>query len=92
MAIGFGTCFPLFVAMMFAVTDISTVTASALPSAEVLYQATGSKNVATFLMSWVIVVYVTCLSSQWVTCGRMAWAFARDVHLSPSPTTMVSSY
>ena len=79
MLIGFTTSFPLMLAMMFAMTDIKAATASALPSAEVIYQATGNKNVTTFLISWVIVVYITCLSSQWVTCGRMTWAFARDV-------------
>ncbi|KAA6414172.1 MAG: choline transporter [Lasallia pustulata] len=98
MLIGFLTAFPLSVAMMYGVTDINAVVKSGLPSAEVFYQVTGRKPVVTFMMCWIILIYYSCLTSQWVTAGRMTWAFARDhgipfsayfTHVSPkhaSPT------
>ncbi|KAG9232017.1 amino acid/polyamine transporter I [Amylocarpus encephaloides] len=72
------TTFPLFTVMMYGMTDMEAVIGSGLPSAQLIYQVTGSKNVTTFLICWIILVYISCLCSQWVTCGRMAWAFARD--------------
>ena len=39
MAIGVLTAFPFILVMMFCMTDMETVIASALPSAEVYYQA-----------------------------------------------------
>ena len=39
MAIGFFTAFPFMIAMMFCMSDMDAVIASALPSAEVYYQA-----------------------------------------------------
>lgn len=79
MFIGALTVFPLFAVLMYGMRDMEAVISSSLPSAELYYQITGSKSVTTFLMTWVILVYITCLCSQWVTCGRIAWAFARDV-------------
>lgn len=78
MVIGMVTCLPLFVALIFFMTDLEKVTSSPLPSMELVYQATGNRNVTVFLVSWLLVVYVLSLPSQWVTSGRMAWAFARD--------------
>jgi choline transport protein len=79
MVIGACTVFPLMVVLMYGVTDMAAVIASPLPSAELIYQVTGSKSVTTFLMTWIILVYLSGLPSQWVTAGRIAWAFARDV-------------
>lgn len=94
MLIGFCTAFPMSLALMFGLTDIDAVLNSSLPSAEIFYQVTGSKPVVTFMMCWVILVYISklhvfengpqlntlvSLTSQWVTAGRMTWAFARDV-------------
>lgn len=78
MCIGFLTAFPMSLALMFGITNIDTVLGSKLPSAEIFYQITGSKAVVTFMMCWVILVYFMSLTSQWVTAGRMTWAFARD--------------
>lgn len=94
MAIGFVTAFPLSLALMFGIRDIDAVLDSSLPSAEIFNQITGSKGLTTFMTCWVIVVYycvqtptksnllltfLVALTSQWVTAGRMTWAFARDV-------------
>ncbi|KAL8710611.1 MAG: hypothetical protein Q9220_004835 [cf. Caloplaca sp. 1 TL-2023] len=77
-AIGFMTAFPFTLALMFGMTDIDAVLGSNLPNAEIFYQITRSK---------------VALTSQWVTAGRMTWAFARDrgipyseffSHVSPS--------
>lgn len=57
MAIGFLTAFPMSLALMFGMTDIQAVLNSRLPSAEIFYQITQSKGVATFMMCWVIFVY-----------------------------------
>ncbi|OKL56695.1 hypothetical protein UA08_08017 [Talaromyces atroroseus] len=78
MTIGFSTAFPLFVLLMFGMTDLDAVVNAGLPSAEVMYQVTGSKAVSTFLMCWVLLVYVLCVIPQWITCGRTAWALATD--------------
>ncbi|KAI4204342.1 MAG: hypothetical protein LQ346_001614 [Caloplaca aetnensis] len=78
MAIGFSTAFPLFLALMFSVTDLDAVLDSSLPSMEVFYQVTQSRGLATFMMTWVLLTYYTAIMGQWVTAGRMTWAFARD--------------
>ncbi|KAI4123416.1 MAG: hypothetical protein LQ338_005269 [Usnochroma carphineum] len=57
MAIGFSTAFPLFLALMFGVTDIDAVLNSSLPSMQIFYQISQSKGIATFMMCWVVVVY-----------------------------------
>lgn len=57
MAIGFSTAFPLFLALMFSVTDLDAVLNSSLPSMEVFYQITQSRSLATFMMTWVLVTY-----------------------------------
>ncbi|KAK7398128.1 hypothetical protein QQX98_012492 [Neonectria punicea] len=78
MLIGLVTCLPLFIALMFFMTDLEAVATSPLPSMELIYQATGNRNVTVFLISLILVVYILSLPSQWVTSGRLAWAFARD--------------
>ncbi|KAF5585852.1 HNM1-choline permease [Fusarium subglutinans] len=45
---------------------------------EVFYQATGSKAAATGLQAYLTFLYYTFIPSQWVTCSRITWAFARD--------------
>ena len=99
MLIGLLTAFPMSLALMFGLTDIDAVLKSNLPSAEIFYQITGSRAVVTFMMCWVTLVYfsetfglvipvvvdnyLVSLTSQWVTAGRITWAFARDVrHLT----------
>jgi choline transport protein len=81
MLIGMVTAFPIVVVLMYTMTDMEAVIASPLPSAELLFQATGSKPVTTFLMCWIILVYATSICSAWVASGRVTWAFARDVSL-----------
>ncbi|EXJ78191.1 hypothetical protein A1O3_09352 [Capronia epimyces CBS 606.96] len=78
MAIGFMTAFPLLLALCFFIKDLDAVVSSPLPSMEIVYQAIGNKNVTTFLIVWLWLVYISALPSQWVTAGRLAWAFARD--------------
>ncbi|KPM37242.1 hypothetical protein AK830_g9303 [Neonectria ditissima] len=78
MLIGLTTCLPLFIALMFFMTDLKAVATSPLPSMELIYQATGNRTATIFLVSWLLVVYIMSLPSQWVTSGRLAWAFARD--------------
>lgn len=100
MAIGFLTAFPMSLALMFGMTSIDAVLNSSLPSAEIFYQITQSRAIVTFMMCWVILVYYSKLdhsakgillmnptvglASQWVTAGRMTWAFARDVRWEQS--------
>ncbi|RDW93098.1 uncharacterized protein DSM5745_00420 [Aspergillus mulundensis] len=76
--IGLVTTLPLFIALLLFSTDTAAIVNSQLPSAELLYQATGSRTVTMFLITWILIVYISCLPSQWVTSGRIAWAFARD--------------
>ena len=78
MAIGFVTAFPLLLVMMLSIADINAVLNSTLPYAELFRQITDSKTITTLIMCWVTVVLFSALIGQWVTCGRLAWAFARD--------------
>ncbi|KAI2854130.1 hypothetical protein CBS147343_9371 [Aspergillus niger] len=77
------TCLPLSVALVFCMSDMEAVVNSELPSLELIYQATKSKGVTTFLSVWLLIVYAASIPSQWVICGRIAWALARDIN-SPS--------
>ncbi|SLM35972.1 choline transport protein [Lasallia pustulata] len=78
MTIGFMTAFPLLLVMMLSMADINAVLQSPLPYAEVFRQITDSKIVTTIMMCWITIILFSCLIGQWVTCGRLAWAFARD--------------
>ncbi|GAP85727.1 putative choline transporter [Rosellinia necatrix] len=78
MFIGIGTALPLFIALMFFMADLDAVRASPLPSMELIYQATGDRNVTIFLITLLLLVFILSLPSQWVASGRIAWAFARD--------------
>ncbi|KAF4470382.1 choline transporter [Fusarium albosuccineum] len=78
MFIGLATSLPMFLALMYFMTDLDAFRTSPLPSMELVYQATGNRGVTIFLISLLLVIYVLSLPSQWVTCGRIAWAFARD--------------
>ncbi|KAK4499995.1 hypothetical protein PRZ48_008181 [Zasmidium cellare] len=84
MMLGLGTTLPLFIPLMLFITDLDAVRSSPLPSIELVYQSTGSRAVTTFLMVWLWLVYMGSLPAQWVTAGRIAWAFARD-HGTPFP-------
>ena len=78
MAIGLMTALPLLLVMMLSMADIDVVLNSTLPYAELFRQITGSRAITTFIMCWVTAVLYSALIGQWVTCGRLAWAFARD--------------
>ncbi|KAM5343328.1 hypothetical protein ACJ41O_014294 [Fusarium nematophilum] len=102
--IGLATSVPFILAMMFVIKDIDAVRSAHLPSLEAFYQATGSKPAALGLQALLVVLFYTCMPSQWITCGRLTWAFSRDRglpysnywnHISPSlgfpvRTTMLS--
>ncbi|KAJ5391469.1 hypothetical protein N7509_006959 [Penicillium cosmopolitanum] len=89
MLIGLFTAFSLFVVLMVFQIDMDAVRTAPLPSLELIYQVTGSRNVTLGLFILLFVIYTSrrlmrltkssaCLPSQWVTAGRIAWAFARD--------------
>ncbi|KAK6371625.1 hypothetical protein LTS17_008877 [Exophiala oligosperma] len=78
MLVGILTALPIMLALMFCMNDLDAVINSPLPSLEIVYQATGSKAATSFTIIWLAVIYVICLTAQWVTAGRIAWAFARD--------------
>ena len=78
MTIGFMTAFPLLLVMMLSMADIDAVLNSTLPYAELFRQITDSKAITTLIMCWITIVLFSALIGQWVTCGRLAWAFARD--------------
>ena len=78
MTIGFMTAFPLLLVMMLSMNDIDAVLTSTLPYAELFRQITNSRTITTLIIGWVTVALYTALIGQWVTCGRLSWAFARD--------------
>ncbi|KAL3475488.1 amino acid/polyamine transporter I [Aspergillus californicus] len=85
MVIGIVTTFPLFIALLLFSSDIDAIANSPLPSAELIYQACGSRAITVFLITLVLIIYISCIPSQWVTSGRIAWAFARDKGVPFSP-------
>ena len=76
LAIGFATAFPLIFIMMLSMTSTPAVLNATLPFAELFLQSTNSKAITTFVISWVTLVLFSALIGQWVTCGRLIWAFA----------------
>ncbi|KAL5342282.1 choline transporter [Aspergillus crustosus] len=78
MIIGLFTTLSLFVPFMFFIEDMDAVRRAPLPCLELMYQITGSKDVTLGLVVVLWIIYASALPSQWVTSGRLAWAFARD--------------
>ncbi|KAJ0422828.1 choline transporter [Aspergillus carlsbadensis] len=78
LAIGLCTALSLFIVLMLFQRDLDAVRSATLPSLELIYQVTGSRSVTLGLFILLFVIYTICLPCQWVTAGRLAWAFARD--------------
>ncbi|KAK1145542.1 hypothetical protein N8T08_004100 [Aspergillus melleus] len=78
MIIGLVTSVSLFIVFMLFISDMDAIRQSPLPSLELLYQITGSRSVTLGLFVLLLAAYLTSLPSQWVSSGRIAWAFARD--------------
>lgn len=78
MTISLVTAIPLLLVMMLSMADVDAVLSSALPYAELFRQITDSRTITTLIMCWITVVLYSALIGHWVTCGRLAWAFARD--------------
>ncbi|KAF2496531.1 putative amino acid permease [Lophium mytilinum] len=86
MIIGIVTSFLWTIAFMFSTTDLTAVSASALPILTVYSQALNNHSAATFFMCWYLWIYFGAVISCIATTGRLAWAFARDNGLPFSPT------
>ena len=78
LAIGIATSLPLMLVMMLSMTDARAVIQSTLPYSELFQQITGSRPLTMFIMCWITLILYSALVGQWVTCGRLIWAFARD--------------
>jgi choline transport protein len=78
MAIGLCTAVPMMTVLAVTMKDMDKVMHARMPAIEALYQATGSLSVTVGLSVLLTIIYASCLPPQWVTCGRLAWAFARD--------------
>ncbi|KAK5049451.1 hypothetical protein LTR84_004380 [Exophiala bonariae] len=78
MLIGIMTAVPIIVASMFTISDMTGVMNSGFPAVELMYQATGNRPLTIFLAVWLIVIYASAMPPQFIACGRIAWAFARD--------------
>ncbi|KAJ5165189.1 uncharacterized protein N7500_007019 [Penicillium coprophilum] len=78
MAIGLCTAVPLLAVLIVAMEDMDRVMNFGMPAVELLYEATGSTRVTVALSVLLTIIYIACLPPQWVSCGRLAWAFARD--------------
>lgn len=64
MAIGLITAVPWFVIALSLVQDMDSIQNSFLPSLELFYQATGSKVAATFLQSYMSMLYYCMLMAH----------------------------
>ncbi|GAQ33308.1 choline transporter [Aspergillus tubingensis] len=78
MIIGIVTSLSLFVMLMIFIDDMDAIREAPLPSLELVYQITRNRNVTLGLFILLLIIYMSCLPSQWVGSGRIAWAFARD--------------
>ncbi|KAF5641399.1 choline transporter [Fusarium sp. NRRL 52700] len=78
MLIAVFTAVPMMVAAMFKITDVEAVMNSGFPAVELLYQATGNRNLTIVMAVWLIIVFASCMPPQFITAGRVTWAFARD--------------
>ncbi|THC92022.1 hypothetical protein EYZ11_008521 [Aspergillus tanneri] len=81
MLIGVVTAIPCAIVMINCIEDITAVQNAFFPSLEIFYQATHSRKAATALQAYLVLLYYTCLPSQWITSSRIAWAFSRDCGL-----------
>lgn len=78
MAIGFITGFSYLIAIMYAISDYDALFTSSYPIAEIYVQATGSANGACGLLALILICVAICVCGLYITCGRTAWALARD--------------
>ena len=78
LGIGIATAFPLILAMMLFMMDKTSILGSDLPYGQLFLESTGSKVVTTIVIAWVALALYSALIGQWVTTGRLVWAFARD--------------
>ncbi|PYI01459.1 choline transporter, partial [Aspergillus sclerotiicarbonarius CBS 121057] len=85
MVTGLVTSLSLFIALVFFIEDMDAVRQASLPSLEIIYQITKSRAITLGLSIVLATIYASALPSQWVTSGRIAWAFARD-NGTPLPT------
>lgn len=65
-------------AVIFSVKSFTDVLESPIPIYEVLTQTINNTGATLFLMIWLIMVYIGCITGVIVTAGRLIWAFARD--------------
>ena len=85
LTLGIGTALPLLLVMMLRVTNLMAVAQADVPYVEAFRQITHNNAATTFMMVWITVVLFLAIIGQWVTVGRLAWAFARDGGLPFSP-------
>ncbi|KAL4793872.1 amino acid/polyamine transporter I [Aspergillus venezuelensis] len=105
MALGLATAVPFIIVLLLGIKDINAVQEAYMPSLEAFHQGSGSRVIATWLQSCLVVLYFTIVSTQWVSVSRIAWSLARDnalpysayfnhispVHNKPLRTTLLSA-
>ncbi|KAK4898465.1 hypothetical protein LTR27_004062 [Elasticomyces elasticus] len=72
------TAVPIMLVAMFTIRDPTSVMNSNFPAVELCYQVTGNRPLTIFLAAWLLIIYASALPPQFVACGRITWAFARD--------------
>ncbi|KAF2099546.1 choline transporter [Rhizodiscina lignyota] len=78
---GFFTTFFLYIALLYAISDLDAVLDSnivSLPLATIYLQATGSKAATAGLLIIFIIDLTICTPGAYITAGRMLWTMARD--------------
>lgn len=76
--LGFITVVPFITTLIFGMTDMEAVYSAVSPAFEIFAQVTGSYKTATFCTLWFTIQNFGGLCSQYVTCGRLAYAISRD--------------
>lgn len=86
MGIGFVTGFGYLIAIMYAINDLSAVSAATYPIAEIYRQATGTAG-ATGMLALIMLNIALCIVGLFITTGRTLWTLARD-GAAPFPTVL----
>jgi amino acid transporter len=76
--IGFVTGFAYLIAIFYSINDLTAVSNSPYPIAEIYRQATGSGAGATGLLALIMICMILAVIGLNICAGRTLWALARD--------------
>src|SRR6266498_537298 len=78
MSLGFLTGLFYLIAILYSINDLSALSSSAFPLAEIYSQATGSRAGTVGLLVVIFLPVLCCVIGVYITCGRTLWTLSRD--------------